>query len=416
MDQLVSRDQESEALLQAHEDGLSEARAASRQRRSPSRNEPESFSPADRDIDKRDERPADKPDAREAEAGDKPKRRFAVLRDHPYISLAVLVLTVAAIVGGIVWWLHARHFESTDDAFVDVREFAIAPKVGGYIVDVRVTDNEKVRSGQLLFRIDPRDYAIAVEQAQANVAQTEAQIGNVDAQIEAQRAQIDVASALVQQADAALTLARQEEARASELVSKGAGTLQTEQQRRATLAQAQADSARARASLAAAQRQLGSLQAQRKSAEANRAAALAQLDQARLNETYTQVKAAQDGRIAKLTGAVGQFVQPGQAITQFVPDRLWITANFKETQITDMRPGQPVDIEIDAYPDREIKGRVDSVQPGSGTAFSLLPAENATGNYVKVVQRVPVKIVFDNVPDDITLGPGMSVVPKVKVR
>ena len=122
------------------------------------------------------------------------------------------------------------------------------------------------------------------------------------------------------------------------------------------------------------------------------------------------------GKIARLTGAVGQYVQTGQAITQYVPDRLWVTANFKETQITDMRPGQTVALRIDAYPNRKIDGHIDSIQPGSGTAFSLLPAENATGNYVKVVQRVPVKIVFDNVPADVTLGPGMSVVPRVRVR
>ncbi|MBV9705691.1 MAG: HlyD family secretion protein, partial [Methylobacteriaceae bacterium] len=121
-------------------------------------------------------------------------------------------------------------------------------------------------------------------------------------------------------------------------------------------------------------------------------------------------------RIAHLTAAKGQYVQPGQNISMFVPDPLWITANFKETQITDMRPGQEVDIEVDAYPDRKLRGHIDSIQPGSGPAFSILPPENATGNYVKVVQRVPVKIVFDDLPRDIVLGPGMSVVPTVRVR
>jgi membrane fusion protein, multidrug efflux system len=128
------------------------------------------------------------------------------------------------------------------------------------------------------------------------------------------------------------------------------------------------------------------------------------------------VTAAQSGRVVKLSGAVGTFASAGQSLMMFVPDEIWIFANYKETQLRDMRPGQPVEVRIDAYPDRKLTGRVDSVQPGSGTAFSLLPAENATGNYVKVVQRVPVKIVVDNWPADVPTGPGMSVVPWVKVR
>ena len=138
--------------------------------------------------------------------------------------------------------------------------------------------------------------------------------------------------------------------------------------------------------------------------------------QAKLNLDYTTVTTAQPGRVVRLTGAVGQFAQAGQALSMFVPDDIWVTANFKETQITDMRPGQPVDVEIDAYPDRKITGTVASVQPGSGTAFSLLPAENATGNYVKVVQRVPVKITVDDWPKDVAIGPGLSIVPTVRVR
>lgn len=347
---------------------------------------------------------------------DKPAGRFAWLRQHPFLAIGGAVALIAAVIGATVWYLEARHFESSDDAFVDARQFSVAPRVAGPIVEVHVSDNQFVREGDLLFRIDPRDYTIAVAQARAALAQTEAQIGNVDAQIESQKAQVEVAEAQLKQADAALELARQEEARAADLVSKGAGTLQNEQQRRANFLQAQADQARARAALGAAQRQVASLQAQRRSAEANRDASAAQLAQAEQNLAYTDVRAAQAGKIARLTGAVGQFAQAGQALTMYVPDRLWVTANFKETQITDMRPGQKVTIRVDAYPDRRIEGHIDSIQPGSGTAFSLLPAENATGNYVKVVQRVPVKIVFDEIPRDVTLGPGMSVVPRVRVR
>ena len=347
---------------------------------------------------------------------DRPKDRFRLLREHPFLSTGAAVLLVAALIGGTLWYLEARHFESTDDAFVDARQFSVAPRVSGVVTEVHVADNKSVREGDLLFRIDPRDYDIAVAQQTAALEQAEAQIGNIDAQIESQKAQVEVAEAQLQQANAALLFAQQEETRALELVQRGAGTLQTEQQRRSNLTQAQADLARAKASLLAAQRQVASLRAQRRGAEANRDAAAAKLDQAKLNLAYTQVRAAQPGTIARLTGAVGQYVQAGQAVTMYVPDRLWVTANFKETQITDMRPGQSVALRIDAYPGRKIEGHVDSIQPGSGTAFSLLPAENATGNYVKVVQRVPVKIVFDTIPSDVTLGPGMSVVPRVRVR
>ena len=167
-------------------------------------------------------------------------------------------------------------------------------------------------------------------------------------------------------------------------------------------AQAEANVQRAEAALASSKAQLAQSQAQ--------------LDQAKLNLQYTSVVAAQSGRVVKLSGAKGTFVTAGQSLMMFVPDEVWIVANYKETQLNDMRPGQPVEIRIDAYPGRKLTGHVDSVQPGSGTAFSLLPAENATGNYVKVVQRVPVKIVLDEVPRDVVLGPGMSAVPKVRVR
>ena len=171
----------------------------------------------------------------------------------------------------------------------------------------------------------------------------------------------------------------------------------------------------ARSALVAAARQLVVLKAQRGSAQANLAQADAQRDQAKLNLSYTIVTAAQPGRVVQLSGAVGQYAQPGTALTMFVPDDIWVTANFKETQLDHMRPGDKVALHIDAYPDRTVEGHVASVQPGSGTAFSLLPAENATGNYVKIVQRVPVKIVLDNPPADVALGPGMSVEPSVRV-
>ena len=324
------------------------------------------------------------------------------LRQHWLLTSIVAVVLVVALVAGILYWLDARHYESTDDAFVDARVFSVAAKVGGYVTDVLVTDNQHVEAGQPLAQIDERDYRTALEQAQAQVA-------NIDAQIFSQQAQIQQARDQADQADAQLKFAQQEAGRAQELVAKGAGTVQQQQRTNSDLDAQQANNSRARTAVTAAERQVKVLEAQKQSAQA-------QLEQAQLNLGYTKIVAVQPGRVVKLGAAKGAFVNAGQSLMMFVPDDIWITANFKETQVTDMRPGQPVDIRIDAYPDQKVTGHIASVQPGSGTVFSLLPAENATGNYVKVVQRVPVKIVVDAWPTDVSIGPGMSVVPEVRVR
>lgn len=339
-----------------------------------------------------------------------------IIRAHPWITAIVIVILVAAAIGVTVWWINARHYEWTDDAFIDARQFAVSSKVAGYIQDVKVTDNQKVSAGDLLVQIDSRDYQASLAQAKARVSQAEASVGTDDAQIDAQEAQVAANQQQQREADAALVFAKQENDRAQALVKSAVGTVERAQQTRSQLQQAQATSSRAKADVEVAQKQLAALHAQRVSALANVQAAKADQALAELNLSYTHVTAAQSGKIVQLTAAKGEYVQVGQDLMMFVPSHIWVTANFKETQITDMRPGQPVSIEIDAYPNREFKGHVDSIQAGSGTAFSLLPAENATGNYVKVVQRVPVKIEIDNPPSDVTLGPGMSVVPEVKVR
>ncbi len=344
-------------------------------------------------------------------------RRFRDrLREHWLIATVAACLLVVAAIGGLLYWLSVRDYESTDDAFVAARSFSIAPKVGGYITDVPVTDNQHVNAGDLLAKVDDRDYRIAVDQAKAQVAVAEANITNINAQIDSQQEQIKQAQAQVDQAAAQLQFAQQEEARAKDLVEKGAGTVQREQQTRSDLQSQQANDVRAKAALTAAQLGIKTLHAQLESARAQLQQAQAQLDQANLNLQYTRVTAAQSGRVVKLSGAVGTLATAGQSLAMFVPDDVWVVANYKETQLRRMRPGQPVEFTIDAYPGRKLTGHVDSVQAGSGTAFSLLPAENATGNYVKVVQRVPVKIIVDHWPDDVPVGPGMSVVPWTKVR
>jgi membrane fusion protein, multidrug efflux system len=287
--------------------------------------------------------------------------------------------------------------------------------VSGYITAVPVTDNQHVAAGDVIARIDERDYRVALDQAQAQVASAEASIQNIDAQINVQQAQISANQAQVDQAQAALVYAQQQAKRYQDLAQTGSGTVQNAQQWTSQQRQQEAALESAQANLKVAQRQLESLKAQRDSAVASLTQANAQRDQAQLNLSYTTVTAAQAGGVVQLSAAVGEFAQAGTNLTMFVPDEIWITANFKETQLDAMRPGEPVTLAIDAYPERALHGHVDSVQPGSGTAFSLLPAQNATGNYVKIVQRVPVKLVMDNPPKDVALGPGMSVVPTVRV-
>jgi len=359
----------------------------------------------------------DQPDhgTEEKEPEAKPSLRERLRRHWMLTTLGVIVLLVG-IVAGVMYWLAARHYETTDDAFVDARSFSVAAKVGGYVTDVFVTDNQHVETGAVLAQIDTRDYVAARDQAQAQVEQAQANITNVEAQIFSQEAQVQQARDQADQAAAQLQFAEQEASRAQELVQKGAGTVQQQQRTKSDLEAQQANDSRAKTGVTSATRQIDVLKAQQKSAEAGLAQARAQLEQAELNLSYTKITAAQAGRVVKLSGAKGTLVNAGQSLMMFVPDDIWVTANYKETQVTDMRPGQPAEIRIDAYPDHKITGKVASVQPGSGTVFSLLPAENATGNYVKVVQRVPVKIVVDQWPTDVTIGPGMSVVPKVKVR
>jgi membrane fusion protein, multidrug efflux system len=342
-------------------------------------------------------------------------RRNGFLHRRPVVSAIGAVLLASAIAGGYLYTDYARHFETTDDAFIAARQSTLAPKVSGYVTAVPVTDNQHVAAGQAIARLDDRDYRVALAQAEAQVAAANASIENVDAQLDVQRAQIAANQAQVDQAQAALVFAQQQAARYQHLEQTGYGTVQNSEQYTSQLRQQQAALLSAQSTLNLAQRQVEALKAQRKSAVASLAQAQAQRDQAQLNLSYTTITAAQPGRVVNLSAAIGQFAQPGTNLTMFVPDQIWVTANFKEIQLDRMRPGDAVTLKIDAYPGRTIHGHIDSVQPGSGTAFSLLPAQNATGNYVKIVQRVPVKIVMDDPPADVALGPGMSVVPTVRI-
>jgi membrane fusion protein (multidrug efflux system) len=359
------------------------------------------------DARKPDEPPKDDPKAKSGGI-------VGTLKAHPLLAGFVLLALVVAALGGWFYWMYASQFESTDDAFIDGRVVSISPEVVGDITLVPVTDNQIVHAGDLLARIDPRDYLAAVAQADAQIAQAEAAIETAKAQEDEQRAQVQQAENQITVAQAQFDFSKDDNKRYQQEVQTGAGTVQRAQQSASDFEAKRAALFSAEDTRTVALRQIDVIQAQRKSAEAQKAAGEAQKATAEANLSRTELRAPVDGRVTRLTGAVGQLATQGAALMILVPLDIWVTANFKETQLYELRVGQPVDIEIDAF-DRTFPGHVNSVQAGSGTAFSLLPAENATGNYVKVVQRIPVKITFDK-PPEVELGPGMSVEPTVRVK
>jgi membrane fusion protein (multidrug efflux system) len=365
------------------------------------------------------ERPHHSPDALDArrDRGGLTEQlpRWETLRKHPLRITAVVIAVGLVVAGAAWWWSYAVQYESTDDAFIDTRKVQVASALNGMVADVPVTDNQLVDAGAVLVRIDPRDYEAALAQAKAQVEQASAAVANLDAQIDAQNARIEQAREQVQQARATVDFAKAQNDRAQALLKSSSGTLQQAQQAETNLRQGEAILAAEEANLTAAEKQVAVLKTQREGAAAQLEQARAAQTQTETNLSRTQVLAPVTGRTASISAAKGAYAMAGQALMMFVPQDKWVTANFKETQLDRMRPNQPVDIRIDAYPAQHFAGHVDSIQPGSGAAFSLLPPQNATGNYVKVVQRVPVKIVFDT-PPDVYVGPGMSVVPTVKVR
>jgi membrane fusion protein, multidrug efflux system len=260
----------------------------------------------------------------------------SVIVRRPAIVASVVVVLVAAMIGGVIWWLNARQYESTDDAFIDARTVSMSSQINGAIVDVPVTDNQLVEAGTALVRIDDRDYRAALDQAKAQIDQAQGSIANIDAQIAAQQARIDQAEKEVTQAQAALTFAREEDTRAQELLKRGAGTQQRAQQTASDLRQRQAASDAAQANLVAAQKQIAVLRTQREVAQAQLEQAQAGRDLAQANLARTAVTAPVAGRVTKLTAAKGDYAQIGQGLMMFVPLEGWVTANFKETQLADM--------------------------------------------------------------------------------
>ncbi|WP_050629892.1 HlyD family secretion protein [Bradyrhizobium viridifuturi] len=344
----------------------------------------------------------------------RPSRR-AIRRGALAFGAALGVAGAAAF--GHYYMTTGRYLETTDDAYVKADSTIIAPKVSGYIAEVLVADNEPVKAGQLLARIDDRDFATALNQAKADVAASQAAVKNLDAQIELQEPLVQQQAAEVDATEANLKFAQQERARYDELMKSGSGTVQRAQQTDAMLRSQTAQLQQGKAGLIAANKKIEVLSTER-------AQALAQLDHARalqqqaaLNLSYTQVTAPIDGTVGARTLRVGQFVQAGTQLMAVVPlDAVYVVANFKETQLTHVRNGQPVELRIDSFHAIRLRGHVDSLSPASGLEFALLPPDNATGNFTKIVQRVPVKIVLDDRNLKGLLRPGMSAVPTIDTK
>jgi membrane fusion protein (multidrug efflux system) len=333
------------------------------------------------------------------------------------LALALALGVAAAADFGYGYLTTGRYLETTDDAYVKADSTIVAPKVSGYIAEVLVSDNEKVAAGQLLARIDDRDFRTALAQAKADVAASDAAVRNLDAQIELQQPIIQQQAAEVDAAEANLQFAQEERARYDGLMKSGSGTVQRAQQTDAALRAQTAQLQQGKAGLAAANKRIEVL-------ATDRAKAVAQLDHARaveaqaaLNLSYTKITAPVEGSVGARSLRVGQFVQAGTQLMAVVPlDAVYVVANFKETQLTHVRDGQPVELRIDSFNATTLKGHVDSLSPASGLEFALLPPDNATGNFTKIVQRVPVKIVLDDHNLNGLLRPGMSAEPTVNTK
>ena len=378
------------------------------------------------EIDPRDADAPEDESASASKADDRPdeaaKRKPSIFK-KPLFWIILIAVVAALVIGGTLYYLHARQYESTDDAFVDTHIVRISAQSPGRLVQVADLDNRHVAAGRLLAVIEPSGPAAQLEEAQANVVQAQAQVEQARARVKAAIANRNQAAAAARVPLAQAEKAQADLARYRALLRLDPAAVAGQQldQARAQARATAADAAAARRQVDAADAQVLVARRQVKSAEAVVGARKAQVSQANTTVGDLRIKAPIAGQVVNRQVNLGSYVQAGTQLLAIVPDRMWVTANFKETQLTLMRIGQPVTIRVDAYPDVAFVGHVDSIQRGAGQAFALLPPQNATGNYVKVVQRVPVRILFDvggDRPDPrrFPIGPGMSVVPTVKVR
>jgi membrane fusion protein (multidrug efflux system) len=347
-----------------------------------------------------------------------PSKTATGSRKRLLLAGAGLIVVAGAVWFGHDWWTVGRFIESTDDAYVGGDVTVIAPKVAGFVAEVAVTDNQAVHAGDLLVRLDDRDYRAALAKAEAAVAGQQATLANLDATRHLQQALIAQAQAGIAAADAETTRAKDDQVRFRDLAARAAASIQTSQKADADYKQAIANGDRARAVADAASRQIDVIDTQKRQTEAALAGAVADRDIARLNLGYTELRAPIDGTVGNRSARLGAFATVGAQLISIVPARgLWVDANFKENQLARMTPGLSATISADVLPGETFQGHVLSLAPATGAQFSVLPPENATGNFTKIVQRVPVRILLDG--DASLLGrlrPGLSVTADIDER
>ncbi|TRW92084.1 HlyD family secretion protein [Candidatus Methylobacter oryzae] len=336
-------------------------------------------------------------------------------RFSPILLILLIGIPLLSAIG--YWLLERQHYETTDNAYLRSNIVLISPKVEGYVTKIAISDNQAVKQNDVLVTIDDRDYQAKVIQAQADVNEELAHIERLRAMKTSQRAHIETAGANIAAVQARREQIQKDLQRFNNLIDRGSAARQALDKIQAESKQAQAELRGSQASASAEHNQLAALDSEITETEARLQNAQAALELAKIDLEHTQIKAPVDGIIGNRGVQLGQLVQPGVALASLVQDsKIWVVANFKETQLEHMRPGQQVTIEVDAYPELKLTGTVDSFSPASGSEFSLLPEENATGNFTKIVRRVPVKIVFDTGADTKLLKPGLSVTARVHVQ
>lgn len=337
---------------------------------------------------------------------------------HKLRFIIIIVIALALAGGGYRWWTHSRYFESTDNAYIRADITVITPRVSGEVVALAVQNNQPVKAGDLLLKIDPRDYQARLANAQAAVAAAQAALAANDQQKATQAAMIEEARATLSSAQADHARAQKDWQRADTLVRQGVATHQRLDTATAAYRAAQAQITRAEAGVKVATQQAATLVANREQLQAQLQAVRASEKLAELDLASTELHAPVDGVVGDLSARIGERVNAGIRLLSIVPlQSVYVDANFKETQMTHMHAGQPVQLSVDAYPDHELKGHVESLAPASGSEFALLPPDNATGNFNKIVQRMPVRIAVDDYAGlRGRLRPGMSVEAEVDTR
>ena len=338
---------------------------------------------------------------------------------HEYQKKRVIIPTITAVILvllGIFWAVRSTYYQTTDDAFVEGHIISVAPRVAGPVVKLLVDDNDDVVENQLIAVIDPTDYEVKLKQVQAKLDEAKANLNITERQIEESQSNVQQSTENIESAKSKYDFAQKDHKRYTDMYKAGIASKQEFDKSNTELTVAQANLNASQEHLKAAEAVLKSQKAKTEAIEAEIKRLEAEVEQAELNLSYTQIKAPQAGKVTARSVEQGNYVQVAQPILSIVPEKVWVVANYKEIQLTHMQKDEPVMIKIDTYPGKKFKGKIDSIQRATGAKSSLFPPENAVGSYVKIVQRVPVKIVFTEDISGYNIVPGMSVVPTVKVK